>query len=177
MTQQPAYGNTAKVLHWMIVVLLAAQFAIGWLMPDIQPGAPPGSAMTLHITIGLIILMLIILRFAWRLFHPVAPANTLPRWQCLLSETVHWLLYGLVVATAMTGWFFASFRGWHFSPLVGVPLPMLTAPESVAGRLVGGWHQAAGLGLVIAIGVHVAAAFMHAFIFRDRIVQRMLPRL
>ncbi|MBN8990600.1 MAG: cytochrome b [Rhizobiales bacterium] len=176
MTKQPAYGNTAKVFHWLIVVLLVVQFAIGWLMPDIQPGAPPGSAMTYHISIGLIILMLIILRLAWRLFHPVAPADTLPRWQRLTSESVHWLLYGLVFATAMSGWFFASFRGWQVSPLFGVPLPMLAAPESAAVRLVGGWHQAAGVGLLIAIGVHVTAAFMHAFVFRDRTMQRMLPR-
>ena len=176
MTKQPAYGNTAKVFHWLIVVLLVVQFAIGWLMPDIQPGAPPGSAMTYHISIGLIILMLIILRLAWRLFHPVAPADTLPRWQRLTSESVHWLLYGLVFATAMSGWFFASFRGWQVTPLFGVPLPMLAAPESAAVRLVGGWHQAAGVGLLIAIGVHVTAAFMHAFVFRDRTMQRMLPR-
>lgn len=176
MTKQPAYGNTAKVFHWLIAVLLAVQFAIGWLMPDIQPAAPPGSAMTLHISIGLIILLLITLRFAWRLFHPVAPADTLPRWQRLTSESVHWLLYGLVFATAMSGWFFASFRGWQVSPLFGVPLPMLAAPESAAGRLVGGWHQAAGLGLLIAIGVHLTAAFIHAFVFRDRTMQRMLPR-
>lgn len=176
MTKQPSYGNTAKVFHWLIVVLLAVQFAIGWLMPDIQPAAPPGSAMTLHISIGLIILMLIILRFAWRLFNPVAPADTLPRWQRLTSGSVHWLLYGLVFATAMSGWFFASFRGWQVSPLFGVPLPMLAAPGSAAGRLVGGWHQAAGWGLLIAIGVHVTAAFIHAFIFRDRTMQRMLPR-
>ena len=70
----------------MIVVLLAVQIPIGWLMPDIQSGAPPGSAMTLHITFGLIILILIILRLIWRLFHPVAPANALPRWQRLLCR-------------------------------------------------------------------------------------------
>ena len=63
----------------------------------------------------------------------------------------------------MTGWFFASFRGWQVSLLFGVPLPMLAAPKSAAGRLVGGWHEAAGLGLLIAIGVHVAAAFIHPF--------------
>ena len=175
MTKQPAYGKVAKVAHWAIVVLLAVQFPLGWLMPDIRRGTPPGSAMTLHISVGLIIMMLMILRLTWRLFHPVAPADMLPRWQRLTSESVHWLLYGMVFATAMSGWFFASFRGWQLSPFFGLPLPMLTAPESAVGRLVGGWHQAAGWGLLIAIGVHIGAAFSHAFIFRDRIMQRMFP--
>lgn len=136
MTKQPVYGNAAKVFHWMIVVLLAVQFPIGWLMPDIQSGLPPGSLMTLHITIGLIILTLIIVRFTWRLLHPVAPANTLPLWQRVMSESVHWLLYGLVFATAMTGWFFVSFRGWRVSLLFRSLLPMLTAPDPTASGLV-----------------------------------------
>jgi len=174
MPKQPAYGKTAKVLHWLIAALLAVQFPIGWLMPDIRRGMAPGNAMKLHITIGLVILMLIVLRLVLRLFHPVAPAEALPPWQRLTSASVHWLLYGLVFATAMSGWFFASFRGWQLPLFSGGLLPMLTASGSAAGRLVGGWHQAAGWGLLFAIGFHVIAALMHAFIFRDRVVQRML---
>jgi cytochrome b561 len=38
------YGATAKTLHWLIVALLVAQYAIGWLMPDVHRG-PPGPPM------------------------------------------------------------------------------------------------------------------------------------
>ncbi len=176
MATQAGYGNTAKAFHWAIVALLLVQFPIGWLMPDIERDMKPGTAMTLHTSIGLFIMMLIILRFAWRLLHPVAPVDTLTRWQRVMSESVHWLLYGLVFAVTITGWFFASFRGWQVSFFFAVPLPMLTAPGSAAGRLFGGWHQAAGLGLFIVSGVHVAAAFTHIFVFRDQLMQRMLPR-
>jgi cytochrome b561 len=31
--------------------------------------------------------------------------------------------------------------------------------------------------LLVAIGLHVAAALVHAFIYRDRVMQRMLPGL
>lgn len=175
MPKQPTYGKTAKVLHWLIAALLAVQFPIGWLMPDIRRGMAPGNPMKLHIAIGLVILMLIVLRLVWRLFHPVASAEGLSPCQRLTSASIHWLLYGLVFATAMCGWFFASFRGWQLPLFSGVLLAMLTAPGSAAGHLVGGWHQAAGWALLFAIGVHVIAAFLHAFIFRDRIVQRMLP--
>ncbi len=174
MPKQRAHGKTAKALHWLIAALLAVQFPIGWLMPDIRRGMALGSAMKPHITIGLVILMLIAMRLVWRLLHPVTPAEAQPPWQRLTSASVHWLLYGLVFATAMSGWFFASFRGWPLPLFSGVVLPMLTAPGSAAGRLDGGWHQAAGWGLLFAIGVHVVAALTHAFTFRDRVVQRML---
>jgi cytochrome b561 len=45
----------------------------------------PGAAMTFHISFGIVILVLIVLRFAWRLGHPVAPENSLPPWQRLGS--------------------------------------------------------------------------------------------
>jgi cytochrome b561 len=106
-----AYGTTAKVLHWLIVVLLLVQYPIGWLMPDIHRGQQPGMGMTLHISFGMVILLLILLRFLWRLTHPVAPESGLPGWQRLTSELVHWMLYLLVIATTLSGWLFASFRG------------------------------------------------------------------
>ena len=168
------YGTPAKVLHWLVVALLAVQFPIGWFMPDVHAG-PPGRAMTLHISFGLTILALILLRLVWRIAHPVAPESSLPPWQRVSSEAVHWLLYALVLAATITGWLFASFRGWSVSYFDLIPLPMLAAKNAVAIHQIDGWHQIAEWGLLIAIGIHVAAALAHIFIYRDRIMQRMLP--
>ena len=38
------------------------------------------------------------------------------------------------------------------------------------------WHQAMEWALLVMVGVHVAAAMAHLFIYRDRIMQRMLPQ-
>src|SRR6266403_1527988 len=67
MTKRLHYGTTAKVFHWLIVALLLVQYPIGWLMPDIHRGMRPGAAMTLHVSFGMVILVLIVLRLAWRL--------------------------------------------------------------------------------------------------------------
>ena len=103
MTDRLQYGITAKLFHWLIVALLLVQYLIGWLMPDIHRGMKPGAAMTIHVSFGLLVLILIVVRFAWRLLHPVAPESSLSPWQRLSSEAVHWLLYALVLATTVTG--------------------------------------------------------------------------
>jgi cytochrome b561 len=175
MTDRLHYGTTAKIFHWLIVALLFAQYPIGWLMPDIHRGMKPGDAMTLHISFGILILMLIVLRLFWRITHPVAPESSLPPWQRLTSEAVHWLLYALVLAVTVTGWLFASFRGWPVSFFFLAPLPMLSSESASAGRTIDGWHQAAGWALLVVIAIHVLAAMAHIFIYRDRIMQRMLP--
>jgi cytochrome b561 len=169
------YGATAKILHWLVVVLLAIQFPIGWLMPDIHRGVSLGAAMTWHISIGTVILALIIGRFVWRLMHPVAPESSLQPYQRITSEAVHWLLYLLAVATPLSGWFLASARGWTIWWFFLAPLPMLTAQSSPFGQAVGRWHANLELALLILIGFHVATAFLHVFYFRDGVMQRMLP--
>jgi cytochrome b561 len=175
MTDRLQYGTTAKVFHWLIVALLLVQYLVGWLMPDIHRGMKPGAAMTFHVSFGLLVLILIVLRFAWRLIHPVAPESSLPPWQRLSSEAVHWLLYALVLATTVTGWLFASFRGWSMSFFYLMPMPMLAADNAAAGKTIDGLHQAMEWALLVMIGIHVAAALAHIFIYRDRIMQRMLP--
>jgi cytochrome b561 len=175
MTDRSQYGTTAKIFHWLVLALLLVQYLIGWLMPDIHRDMKPGAAMTFHVSFGILILILIIFRFAWRLAHPVAPESSLTRWQRLASEAVHWLLYALVLATTVTGWLFASFRGWSLSFFFLVPMPMLASDNAAAAKAIHGLHQATEWALLVVIGIHVASALAHRFIYRDRIMQRMLP--
>jgi cytochrome b561 len=174
MTRHLQYGTTAKTFHWLIVALLVVQYTIGWLLPDLHGETKP-AIMTFHVSFGILILILIVLRLAWRLTHPVAPESSLPPWQRLSSEAVHWLLYALVLVTTVTGWLSASFRGWSISLFYLVPLPMLASENELAAETLDGWHQAMGWTLLAVIGIHVVSAIAHVFIFRDRIMQRMLP--
>lgn len=175
MTDRLQYGAVAKIFHWLIVALLLVQYPLGWLMPDIHGGMTPGAGMTFHVSIGLVIVVLIVLRLVWRLTHPVAPESSLPPWQRLTAEAAHWLLYILVLATTATGWLFASFRGWSISFFYLMPFPMLASGNAAAVRAVDGLHQAMEWALLVVIGIHVAAALAHLFILRDRVMHRMLP--
>src|SRR5436309_1869729 len=174
MTKHLQYGPTAKIFHWLIVALLVVQYPIGWLLPDLHGDMKP-PIMTFHVSFGILILILIVLRLAWRLTHPVAPESSLPPWQRLSSEAVHWLLYALVLATTFTGWLFASFRGWSMSFFYILPMPMLASGSPAAVKTIDGLHQAMEWTLLALIGIHVVAALAHIFVYRDRIMQRMLP--
>jgi cytochrome b561 len=175
MAKQPNYDAIAKIFHWLVVALLMVQYPLGKFMPHIHHGMKPGDAMTFHISFGIIILALMTLRFFWRISHPVASAGSLPAWQQLASEAVHWTLYALVFATTMTGWIFASERGWSLSLFFAIPLPTLLTEGSMLANSIGKWHGTMEWALLLVIGAHVAAAMAHIFIFRDRIMQRMLP--
>ena len=171
------YGSVAKTFHWTVLALIIAQFAVGWLMPDIKRGMQPESLMNLHMSIGLVILAAMTLRYGWRFAHGAPPPEaSLPPWQRALSELVHLALYLLVFAMTFSGWFFASMRGWTITLFGLVPIPGLVAQGSALGRTIGEWHSVLSWVLLGVIGAHVAAALAHLLVFRDRVMQRMLPR-
>jgi cytochrome b561 len=176
MTKHLHYGAAAKVFHWTIVMLLVVQYSIGWLMPDVH-GGPPGVPMIWHISIGTIIIALIVARFLWRLTHPVAPESSLAPWQRITSEAAHWLLYLLVLLTTLSGWLFASARGWSVSWFFIAPLPMLTSGNRALVKALNGWHQNFMWALLVVVGLHIAAAFVHLFYYRDGVMRRILPSL
>jgi cytochrome b561 len=172
--EEAQYATFAKALHWLVACLLVLQFAIGWIMPSIRRGMQPGSAMHAHISTGIVVLGLIVVRFGWRLTHPVPPEPELPRWQRSASAGVHWLLYLLVFVTTLTGWFYASARGWSLTFFGLAPLPALVAQGSPTGRGIGAIHESIVWVLLTVIVVHVLAALTHAFVYRDRVMQRIL---
>jgi cytochrome b561 len=173
--EQSQYGTTSKVLHWLIVALLLMQVPLGFWMERSPQNRAAGAMIHLHMSFGFTILALIVGRLIWRLAHPVAAAPSLAPWQWRTAEAVHWLLYALVFATAMTGWLFASNRGWTIMLFWTIPLPHLAGEVSPAARILGPLHVPLMYGLITLAGVHALAAFGHWLLLKDRVMQRMLP--
>lgn len=173
---EPAYGPVAKSLHWLMFFLLLAQFIIAFIMPEIKRGVVPETFIKLHMSFGVLIMLVIILRLLWRLGHPVPQlADSLPPWQRLAARTMHWIFYLLLFVLPIMGWAAASARDWQVSLFGTVTLPYLLPPKAKLGPLIGDIHAFLSWTLLVLIGLHVAVALYHYFIVRDRILQRMLP--
>ncbi|MBN8736260.1 MAG: cytochrome b [Xanthomonadales bacterium] len=174
---QGRYTRTAIVLHWLILALLVAQYLIGWTMPHIGRNTPVTTLISLHFSIGVLIIGVIIVRLAWRFTHD-EPAHEagIPAWQLRAESIVHWLLYLLLVVVPVLGWINASYRGMPVTFFGLVEMPQLVATHAASWRWTGDIHTLiAEYGILPLVGLHVAAALYHYFIRRDRVLQRMLP--
>src|SRR3954471_692306 len=96
--QTAGYGMAAKVLHWLIFVLLAVQYAIGSIMPHIGRKTLNEGWVNWHFSVGAAILFVIAIRLIWRVLHPVPQLPALAPWERLASGITHWMLYLLVLA-------------------------------------------------------------------------------
>ena len=167
----------AKLLHWTIVGLLIVQFAIAWTMPDIGRNTKPETLINLHLSFGVLILAVAVVRLAWRLMHgEPAPLDGVPPWQVQSARAVHWLLYLLLFVVPILGWMNASYRGFPITLFGLFELPKLLATRTPGFRWTGDIHGLLANYLMLAlVGLHVAAALYHYFIRRDGVLQRMLP--
>lgn len=171
------YGVTARLLHWLVLALIAAQYAIGWTMPDVGPDTRPTGLIAWHLSLGILILLVVVARALWRLSHPAPPPpDTLQPWQRLLSRLVHLLLYTILLLLPLMGWGNASSRGWEVSLAGYLHLPALFKDGSHLGLALGDIHSVTATILLVLIGLHTAAALYHHCIVKDQTLTRMLPR-
>lgn len=174
------WGTVAKALHWLLALLLVLQWGLGLWMSRL-----PESALILryelfqlHKSAGLTILLLVLLRLAWRLAGP-APAwpEAMPRWERVAAGASHALLYGLMLVLPATGFLVASTSPLglptRFWGLFGVPHPL--GPDAALEALFSDIHGALAFALALVVALHVAAALKHHFHDRDRVLARMLP--
>ncbi len=169
------YDPVAKSLHWLVFALVLVQFVIAWTMPEIRRGVVPERLINLHLSFGVLIMAVVLIRLVWRRLHPVAPANEgIPPWQERLAIAAHWLLYALLLVLPVLGWAAASARDWTVRVFDLVTLPRLVPSEARIGFIAGDVHVVLSWVLLGLIGLHVAAGLYHYFVRRDRVLQRML---
>jgi cytochrome b561 len=174
--QPSEYDRVAKGLHWLVVVLLVVQFGVAWTMPDVGRDTKPIGLIAWHLSIGVFILLVMLVRLGWRAVSdvPPAPVDLAPPLR-LLSLATHFLLYGILIVQPLLGWINASARGWAVTLFGVIPLPALAPSGSSRGRAMGDVHQIVAFVLLGAVGLHVLGALYHQFILKDALLRRMLP--
>ena len=184
---QLRYGTGAMIFHWVIAALLIANICLGLYFADLPRSDPWKFELTqFHKSIGLTILVLSVLRLAWRLSHPVPPLPAGMSWGLrVAARASHWLFYFLIIAIPLSGWIMVSasplglptnyFHIFHWPNLwfvadlpraqkIGLHEPL----ESV--------HNVLAWSAIVLIPIHVLAALYHQFVRRDDLLWRMLPR-
>src|SRR5256885_1776161 len=108
---EPGYGIAHKTFHWLVFLLLLAQYTVGSIMPHIGRDTKDESWVHWHLMIGAAIMFFVVLRLIWRFMRPV-PLLKMAAWQTTLANWTHLGLYALVLIMSVLGWAAASYRGW-----------------------------------------------------------------
>ena len=176
------YSRTARVLHWLVVALIAVQVPVGLSM--VYRGNVlnvwdklTGALYNGHKLMGVTILLIVLWRLGYRLRRG-APASepTITAWQKAASALNHWGMYALLICAPVAGYI-----GISLFPALDIfglfSLPGVVAPDKEAAKTAFAVHKGLVALLVLLIAVHVAAALFHYFIRKDNVLGRMIPGL
>lgn len=179
------YTPTAVVLHWFMAAAILFQLALGWRMEELPKGPAVFALFQLHKSIGFALLMLVLLRLAWRATHrPPALPETMAAWERRMAGLAHGALYLVMFGLPLTGWILVSTSRTPIpTVLFGVlPWPHLPVLPGLPSAVKEGWHAAAGAvhgGLAVLmlalLVMHVGAVLKHQLLVRDTVLGRMAP--
>ncbi len=171
------YTRPAILFHWLIALLIIGAFTLGLVMTDI-PGLTPTKLKyySWHKWAGVTVLALAALRLLWRLAHrpPVYPA-TMKRWEQSAAHHLHTLLYVLMFAVPLSGYFYTLSAGVPVVYFGLFKLPALIEANAEWKPVLKQVHYWLTMGLAAAVCLHIAAALKHLVIDRDGVFKRMLP--
>jgi len=168
------YTRTAVALHWLIAILVIAQFSWGWWMQEIpkQPVGPRVDAFNLHKSVGMTILALMVVRILWRIGHRPPPLPPMPSWQARAACVTHIVLYAVLVIHPLSGYLGSEFSGYPVK-YFGMTLPSWAGKNVALKDFLSGMHLATSWVIATAVALHVAGALKHAFVDRDGLLARM----
>jgi cytochrome b561 len=175
----PGYGSTARLMHWITVLLVLSTIPAGTIMvqEDITRSLQD-RLFIYHKNIGLIILLLVLIRLVWRALNPPPPLpDSVPVLQQRVATATHWALYAMLIFMPVTGYVRVVTGGFPIEMLdwLGVP-PLLSRNETVE-NIAMSLHYYGRYVLIVLILMHVGGALYHGLIRRDGVFGRMWPPL
>lgn len=163
------YGPVAITIHWASALAVILAFAAGFVVANVAPPAQQGPILIAHITLGLIVFALTLLRIVWWVVADKrpAPVGKQPHWQELTAKIVHFGLYALLILMGTSGIVTVVLSGALPTILSGGPVPDLS---QLIPRIAHGIMSKILLALFV---LHIGAALYHQVIRRDHLLARM----
>lgn len=173
------YRPVTRILHWAVALIVIATIPVGQLM--IQDGLSRTLQNTLfifHKNVGVLILLLVIVRLAYRAIYPAPPfPSTMPAIQRRIAPITHWLLYGLLLVMALSGYIRVEAGNFPIEMLDALGVPALVPVNETLENTAKAVHFYARFVLVPLIFLHIGAGLYHRFVLRDGIFGRIWPLL
>ncbi len=176
---ETGYGLVAIVFHWTIAALFAGQVSLGVVMTRLADDVPAKFGLyQWHKSFGLLILLLALVRLAWRLVNPapLLPAD-MRALEKRAARLAHVFLYAAIVLVPLTGWAFVSSSplniptfAFYLVVVPHLPVPVSDAAEAVMRRV----HTSLALATAAVAFVHIGAALRHHFVLKDGVLRRMI---
>ncbi len=169
------YGAVAIAIHWISALLILFLFGLGVYMVDLTYYDDwYHKGPELHISLGLVVLLLMLLRIVWRISNPTPVDLPAKPVQQKAAKLVKLALYIFIFVVIISGYLITTAEGQPASMFNLIKFPVLVELSAGNVDLAGELHEYFAWGIIALVVVHALGALMHHFVMRDKTLVRML---
>jgi len=173
-SENRGYALSMRILHWSMAAMMLYVVILGLLIAN---GFAGGRFYDWHQAAGFILFFLVIIRLiTYRFTTPPSPLPvTIAPMQQKLAHTVHFLLYASFLVQPILGWYATNAWGKDNIPLAfGYQMPVIATKNRELGNQLLEIHDYLGLFITALVVIHIGAALMHHFVWKDGLIKRMM---
>ena len=166
------YGIISKIFHWLSAAVLFSQIPLGFYLVDLDFGEKRLFIENIHVTIGLGIFYLTILRLIYKLFNPTPPlGNSIFIGQRVIAKLNHILLYLTILVITISGALKKLFNGEILDLFI---FDLEIKNNFYLAELVYEIHIIGNYTLIALILLHIFAVIIHKILFKENLLKRIL---
>ncbi len=156
--------------------MILGMFVLGWIAVNYPMSPAKIKLFVWHKSIGITILILVVVRIAWRLTDrtPALP-NHMRNWERRLAHASHTLMYLAMVIMPLSGWVINSAANFPLKLYGLIRWPNIAPADKALQTQAELVHVTLFWILAALLVLHIGAALWHHFVQRDEILTRMLP--
>jgi cytochrome b561 len=172
VTAPARFPLRTRILHWLTAVLVFSTLLIGFAM--VNSIGSYASLRAAHMTLGVLILGIVVLRVANRLTHRAPKLPDTVGWiEHKLAVVSELTLYALMLAQPLVGWAMVSATGKPVVIFGSLRLPRIAPFNADVYFVLRQTHSVLAYALVVIIAAHVTAVLLHTLTLRDGMLRRM----
>ena len=163
------YGIISKIFHWLSAAVLFSQIPLGFYLVDLDFGEKRLFIENIHVTIGLGIFYLTILRLIYKLFNPTPPlGNSIFIGQRVIAKLNHILLYLTILVITISGALKKLFNGEILDLFI---FDLEIKNNFYLAEL---FYEIGNYTLIALILLHIFAVIIHKILFKENLLKRIL---
>ncbi|WP_371425791.1 cytochrome b [Tardiphaga sp.] len=171
------YGFIVQSPLWITVLLVSFAWLLGVFGDDLPGKSSQALGLSLHITAGMLVLLLTVERLGWRVDAPPTSSivTTATSRRLRAAALTQVALYGLLITVPLVGIAVQFARGGSLPLLDLAQIASPWAADRPLAHTLKEVHELMAHALIAAAALYAAAALLHHCVLHDRTLRRMLP--
>ena len=173
-TERRQFTASMRFLHWLMAALVLAMLGIGIAM--VASLLDYHRLVSIHRPLGILILILVVIRFVNRRFSTLPPfPPSMSSQERFIASASELLLYTLLFVQPLVGWGMLSAARYPIVMFGSVHLPPILPHSVMLYAALRTTHTVLAYLLFLTFLAHFGAVLFHTLIVRDGTFSRMAP--